>query len=1573
MNKKRKWIAAAMAPAIVVSMFSSAAFAQSGAETKAFASDIQGHWAKAAIEKWRAHGIVSGYSDGAFHPDGSMTRAEFVAVINRVFGLSSLSASAFSDVPETAWYAGELSKARAAGYYDGFPGNEARAEQPITRQDAVTLLARVFELKAAENAAYAGSFKDSSQISSYAKNAIDALQGAVSGYENGAFQPSGKISRAEVITLVDKLVAELYAKAGDYTAAQAISGHAIINHAGITLKDAQIAGNLYLTAGIKDGEAAVEHAIVKGTTFIAGGGEHTVSFHDSTLAGLEINRKDGKVHVEADGETKIDSIVANSKAILELGDDAEADSIVLNQPTELITGPGTTIGQLTVQADSVTFNGKPVAKGSYTLKNGTLTPVGTITTPGTGISSGGKGSSGGSNNGGGNSGNTEQTVNFVDQHATAETKSLFAYLNGVRGHEILFGHQHATDEGVTLTSADGSQSEVKNSVGDYPAVFGWDTLSLEGKEKPGVPNNVEQSRINLTAAVKNAHELGGIVALSTHFPNFVTGGSFNDTSGNVVAHILPGGDKHAEFNAFLDTIANFASNVKDDEGKLIPILFRPFHEQNGGWFWWGAKTTTTSEYKEIFRYTVEYLRDKKDVRNFLYVFSPNGSFGGAESTYLTTYPGDDYVDILGMDQYDNKENAGSQGFFDGLVNDLGMISRMADSKGKIATFSEFGYSPEGMKTTGNNNTTWFTELLNAIKSDEDASRIAYMQTWANFGLGNNLYVPYKNAPNGLGDHELLPDFINFYNDSFTTFRNEVQGVYGHTVLTAPEQPFLHIATPTDNSIVGSSVTIRARGLEISPTKVVYTVQGSDTEYPMALDSDGFFYTADWSPAAGLNGKTAALNVKVYVGNQVVLTQTATVSVQASEILMKTYSFDQDTEGVVKNGDPGTYPETMALTIQHDAFDGNGVLKLGAQQAAAADTWQEFKLALPALDGGNALADVKRIKLDAWIPLSAGDANATISSIAMLAPDWDTKYGMTMTKIKLSELPQVTVGGTVYAKYSPVIDLNDVEKSAAATGLALSFVGSGLAGDFPIYVDNLSLYSTFAEAEKDPAVVDNFETYQGSDAALAAKFIHAGGDATAVVLDGVHKSSGHYAMKLDYTLGTAGYAGITKVLGGVDWSTFNNLKFWMVPDGSNQKLVIQLRVDGVSYEAYPSLAGTAGQWVSLHFNEFTVAPWDTGNAGKKINKVSLKNVEEFSVYVNAINGATLNSTLYFDDIEAINDGTGGVPNGGSGPGSSPAESGTLYGFEADTAGWAVSSNEAQATDAAITADEKTEGDHSLTSTFSLASPAGFELTKVAAADLSAATALSVKVKLSQGTADARLYIKTGSTWEWHDSGTGVVVDSSGFKTLTLPLSGLTGLDSVQAIGVKIEPTAGQIGTAAVYVDDVYVEGSGEPGTSGLTYDFESGAEGWAINADASNAYNTANARDMVVSTDAASSGNSSLKAAFDLNGGEFQLRRVGALNLGTAGTLSAKFKVAVDGNGAPAGAVSVKLFLQTGGGWSWFAPNETVSYSGDGFVTVSYDLSGVADKNNVQALGIQVFTPGGSTGTATLYLDEIKAQ
>ncbi len=492
---------------------------------------------------------------------------------------------------------------------------------------------------------------------------------------------------------------------------------------------------------------------------------------------------------------------------------------------------------------------------------------------------------------------------FVDPEATGNTKSLYAYLSDQRGKQILFGHQHATTESIS-SSTDPIQSEVKISTGDYPAIFGWDTLSLEGKEKPGVFGNTLLSRERIIEKMQEAHALGGIVALSTHPPNFVTGGSFNDTTGNVVAEILPGGSKHAEFDRYLDLIADVANNVKDQDGELIPLLFRPFHEQNGSWFWWGARTTKTADYIALYRYTVEYLRDAKDVHNLLYVFSPNGPFRGDEANYMTTYPGDAYVDILGMDQYDNLENPGSNAFLDQLAADLAMINRLADARGKIAALSEYGYSPQGMKTTGNGDLAWFTKVLEAIKSDPDAKRTAYMQTWANFALDGNLFVPYKNAP---GDHELLPDFIRFYEDDYTGFAQEVNGVYGREIAALQEEPFLHIAVPTNDAVLKEApVHVRARLLHSDAEAVMLKVQGSDTVTAMTRDADGY-YTAEWVPDAQLDVGTFELQVEAKQGDGKTLEHAVLVQYKpgsgasASETL---YDYESGTEEWSINNDNG---------------------------------------------------------------------------------------------------------------------------------------------------------------------------------------------------------------------------------------------------------------------------------------------------------------------------------------------------------------------------------------------------------------------------------------------------------------------------------------------------------------------------------------------------------------------------------------------------------------------------------------------------------------------------------------------
>lgn len=210
----------------------------------------------------------------------------------------------------------------------------------------------------------------------------------------------------------------------------------------------------------------------------------------------------------------------------------------------------------------------------------------------------------------------ENKVAIVDTQATQETKELFNYLKELNGKkEVLFGQQHALDEGVTLTEKGqriaSEESDVKNAVGDYPAVFGWDTLSIDGHEKPGVEGDVQQSIQNLSQSMKKAHNLGGILTLSTHPYNFVTGGDFKDTSGDVVNEILPGGKANDKFNAWLDNIATLAHSLKTTDNKSIPFIFRPFHEPTGSWFWWGESTTNPEQYKALYRYTVEYLRDKK--------------------------------------------------------------------------------------------------------------------------------------------------------------------------------------------------------------------------------------------------------------------------------------------------------------------------------------------------------------------------------------------------------------------------------------------------------------------------------------------------------------------------------------------------------------------------------------------------------------------------------------------------------------------------------------------------------------------------------------------------------------------------------------------------------------------------------------------------------------------------------------------------------------------------------------------------------------------------------------------------
>ena len=328
--------------------------------------------------------------------------------------------------------------------------------------------------------------------------------------------------------------------------------------------------------------------------------------------------------------------------------------------------------------------------------------------------------------------------------------------------EFLFGHQNAGHIGVSIKEAEGTESDVKNLTGKHPAVVGIDTLSFYGYE-----GTYEQ----LVKVVKELYREGCIITLSSHMPNFSLGGdgffdySPNFTEGNIGPRILPGGDLNEKYLRFLDKIAEFAADCVDVNGEPIPMLF--------DWFWWGRKHLADDKYVTLFRYTIDYLQDETGVKSFAYAYSPNGFFDSAEH-YLRRYPGDDYIDIIGMDIYRDRP-AEDDGFYDKLKTSMEIMWQISLTHGKPYALTEVGMRVldscggyyEGLAPSGNKVKNWFTEFLSFVASFEAGSRCSYFLTWANFSE-QQFWVPYE-IRNESGEvssrHEMCDDFVKFCSDS----------------------------------------------------------------------------------------------------------------------------------------------------------------------------------------------------------------------------------------------------------------------------------------------------------------------------------------------------------------------------------------------------------------------------------------------------------------------------------------------------------------------------------------------------------------------------------------------------------------------------------------------------------------------------------------------------------------------------------------------------------------------------------------------------------------------------------------
>lgn len=338
------------------------------------------------------------------------------------------------------------------------------------------------------------------------------------------------------------------------------------------------------------------------------------------------------------------------------------------------------------------------------------------------------------------------TLHMVDPDATPETKALYANLWCIGFNGVMFGHHDYPSYGIGW-KGDKDRSDVKDLVGTHPAVYSLDMAGI---------NDTKIQHI------KEAYKRGGVCMLVWHQNNPLTEGpgkkypvgtAWDNTK--VVDQILEeGSPMNIKYKARLDGVAEAFRKMVDEKGRPIPVIFRPLHEHTQTWNWWGSSATTEEEFIAFWRFIVSYLRDTKGIHNVIYAISPqmDAVYKDTEGRLLFRWPGDEWVDFLGMDCYHGRNRAAFESNVKAIVKVSAQIGK-----------------PVGVTETGleNNHTPnyWTHDVLPALEGRHCSMVVA----WRNESP-RHAYGPYPSDASA-------DDFKLFYQEPWTLFETDLPDMY----------------------------------------------------------------------------------------------------------------------------------------------------------------------------------------------------------------------------------------------------------------------------------------------------------------------------------------------------------------------------------------------------------------------------------------------------------------------------------------------------------------------------------------------------------------------------------------------------------------------------------------------------------------------------------------------------------------------------------------------------------------------------------------------------------------------------
>lgn len=320
-------------------------------------------------------------------------------------------------------------------------------------------------------------------------------------------------------------------------------------------------------------------------------------------------------------------------------------------------------------------------------------------------------------------------------------KQLIERLQKIQKRGYMYGHQDDPFYGVTWNWDEG-RSDTYELVGDYPAIMGFDLGGIEVGDQKNL-DSVPFTRMR--QEIIRHYERGGIITISWHPRNPLLGTTAwigNDTTayneavaalkkvghGELIQKIdnpkitvqsmLKGGKIHGKAQLWLKRVTDFLTSLKDSKGNQVPFIFRPWHENSGNWFWWGTANCSKEEYLGLWNMTQDYINASLG-DYIVWSYSPSYNGQWTEELYMSRYPGDDRVDLLGDDKY----QWGSEEDFKVDINyNLTTLMAIAKKHGKLMALTEIGYanSPDS---------TWWTRVVQPVV---EKYPVCYLLPWRNY-------------------------------------------------------------------------------------------------------------------------------------------------------------------------------------------------------------------------------------------------------------------------------------------------------------------------------------------------------------------------------------------------------------------------------------------------------------------------------------------------------------------------------------------------------------------------------------------------------------------------------------------------------------------------------------------------------------------------------------------------------------------------------------------------------------------------------------------------------------------------